>query len=64
MIIEKLRITPTLIIFETITLIVLDFVKSFNIILSALLVGIIGTLAASIVHNLLSNSFTLMSINK
>src|SRR3989344_8104421 len=64
MIIEKLRITPTLIIFETITLIVLDFVKSFNIILSALLVGIIGTLAAIIVHNLLSNSFTLMSINK
>ena len=64
MIIEKLRITPVLIIFETLTLIVLDFVKSFNIILSALLVGIIGTLAAIIVHNLLSNSFTLMSINK
>src|SRR3989344_7804521 len=64
MIIKKLNITPALIIFETLTLIVLDFVKSFNILLSALLVGIVGTLAAIIVHNLLSNRFTLMSINK
>lgn len=64
MIIEKLRITPTLIIFETITLIILDLTKSFNLILTALLTGLIGTLAAILIHNLLSKRFTLMSINK
>lgn len=63
MIINKLNIAFTLAIFETTTLIVLDYTKNLNIILTALLVGIIGTLAAIFIHNLFSRNFELMSIN-
>lgn len=64
MIIKKLHIIPTLIIFETITLIILDLTKNFNLLITALLTGLIGSLIAIFIHNLLSKKFTLMSINK
>ena len=63
MLIKKLRIALTLAIFETTTLIILYFTRDLNLILTALSVGLIGSLAAILIHNLLSKRFNLMSVN-
>ncbi|QQG39079.1 MAG: hypothetical protein HYS32_01310 [Candidatus Woesearchaeota archaeon] len=63
MIVNKLKISLTLAIFEASTLFILGLTKSFNLILTALLVGLLGSLIAVFIHNLLSKKFTLMSIN-
>jgi len=64
MLINKLNIALTLAIFETTTLSVLYFTENLNLTLTVLSVGLIGSLAAILIHNLLSQKFTLMSVNK